>query len=195
MRNYPDAYKSYEKVNQSSLASAATFYSAAKTKQLIEGTDMNEVIALMDSAIVRFTPPYTSEAAPYFYERAEMKAQMGKYREAVVDYDEFYDAIGGRVTAAFFLQREQAEIQCKMYQQAINDINKAVEMSPEDVEMWIEKGSVHLRVGQFNEAVEALKKAISLDSKAAAAYRMLGYCQVQQKTVKRLVQTLPKQKN
>ena len=145
---------------------------------------MNEVIALMDSAIVRFTPPYTSEAAPYFYERAEMKAQMGKYREAVVDYDEFYDAIGGRVTAAFFLQREQAEIQCKMYQQAINDINKAVEMSPEDVEMWIEKGSVHLRVGQFNEAVEALKKAISLDSKAAAAYRMLGYCQVQQKNSK-----------
>ena len=48
------------------------------------------------------------EAAPYFYERAEMKAQTGKYREAVVDYDEFYDAIGGRVTAAFYLQREQA---------------------------------------------------------------------------------------
>lgn len=42
-----------------------------------------------------------------------MKAQTGKYREAVVDYDEFYDAIGGRVTAAFYLQREQAEIQCK----------------------------------------------------------------------------------
>lgn len=184
MRNYTDAYKSYEQVNQTPLASAATFYSAAKTKQLIEGTEMNEVIALMDSAIARFTPPYTSEATPYFYERAEMKAQTGKYREAVVDYDEFYDAIGGRVTAAFYLQREQAEIQCKMYQQAINDINKAVEMSPENVEMWIEKGSVHLRVGQFNEAVEALKKAISLDPKAAAAYRMLGYCQVQQKNNK-----------
>ena len=113
-----------------------------------------------------------------------MKAQTGKYREAVVDYDEFYDAIGARVTAAFYLQREQAEIQCKMYQQAINDINKAVEMSPENVEMWIEKGSEHLRVGQFNEAVEALKKAISLDPKAAAAYRMLGYCQVQQKNNK-----------
>lgn len=114
-------------------------YSAAKTKQLIEGTDMNEVIALMDSAVARFTKPYTSEAAPYFYERAEIKAQTGKYREAVIDYDTFYDAIGGRVTAAFYLQREQAEIQCKMYQQAINDINKAVEMTPEDVAMWVEK--------------------------------------------------------
>lgn len=181
MKNYPDAYIAYEKVNRSSMASAATFYSAAKTKQLIEGTDMNEVVALMDSAVARFNTPYTSEAAPYFYERAEIKAQMGKYREAVVDYDAFYDAIGGRVTAAFYLQREQAEVQCKMYQQAINDINKAVEMAPEDVEMWVEKGSVHLRVGQHKEAVEALNKAISLDPKAAAAYRMLGYCQVQMK--------------
>ena len=106
---------------------------------------------------------------------------MGKYRDAVIDYDTFHDAIGGRVTAAFYLQREQAEIQCKMYQQAINDINKAVEMTPEDVAMWVEKGSVHLRVGQHNKAIEALEKAISLDPKAAAAYRMLGYCQVQLK--------------
>lgn len=181
MKQYPEAYAAYEKVNQSEMASAATFYSAAKTKQLIEGTDMNEVVALMDSAVARFNKPYTSEAAPYFYERGEIKAQMGKYRDAVVDYDAFYDAIGGRVTAAFYLQREQAEVQCKMYQQAINDINKAVEMEPENVEMWVEKGSVHLRVGQHNEAVEALNKAISLDPKAAAAYRMLGYCQVQLK--------------
>lgn len=184
MKNYPEAYTSYEKVNQSELASAATFYSAAKTKQLIEGTDMNEVIALMDSAIAKLLPPYTTEAAPYFYERAEMKAQMKKYREAVMDYNEFYDAIGGRVTAVFYLQREQAEIQCKMFQQAINDINKVVEMTPEDVEMWVEKGSVHIRVGQFDEAVAALNKALSLDPKNGAAYRMLGYCQVKQKKEK-----------
>lgn len=194
MKNYPEAFAAYERVNQSSIASAATFYSAAKTKQLIEGADMNEVVALMDSAVARFTPPYTSEAAPYFYERAEMKAQMGKFRDAVVDYDAFYDAVGGRVTAAFYLQREQAEVQCKMYQQAINDINKAVEMAPEDVEMWVEKGSVHLRVGQHNEAIEALNKAISLDPKAAAAYRMLGYCQVQLKKNKEACENFAKAK-
>lgn len=194
MKNYPEAFAAYERVNQSSIASATTFYSAAKTKQLIEGADMNEVVALMDSAVARFTPPYTSEAAPYFYERAEMKAQMGKFRDAVVDYDAFYDAVGGRVTAAFYLQREQAEVQCKMYQQAINDINKAVEMAPEDVEMWVEKGSVHLRVGQHNEAIEALNKAISLDPKAAAAYRMLGYCQVQLKKNKEACENFAKAK-
>lgn len=181
LKQYPEAYEAYDKVNHSELASAATFYSAAKTKQLIEGSDAGEALALMDSAVARFTKPYTSEAAPYFYERAEMKVQMGKYRDAVLDYDAFYEAIGGRVTAAFYVQRQSAEVQCKMYQQAINDINKAVEMAPEDPSVWMEKGSVHVRVGQHAEAIEALNKTIQLDPKAAAAYRMLGYCQVQQK--------------
>ncbi len=179
MGKYAEAYAAYEKVNQSEIASAATFYSAAKAKQLTEGANMNEVVALMDSAIVRFNKPYTSEAAPYFYERAEVKAQMGKYRDAVLDYNTFYDAIGGRVTAAFYVQREQAEIQCRMYQHAIDDITRAVDMAPEDVDIWIEKGSVHMRVGQHKEAIEALQKAISLEPKAAAAYRMLGYSQMQ----------------
>ena len=180
-QKYSEAYQSYEKVNQSEMASPATFYSAAKTKQLIEGTDYNEIISLMDSAIVRFTKPYTSEAAPYFYERADMKAQVGKYKEAVMDYNNFYDALQGAVTAAFYFQREQSELQCRMYQQAINDINKAVEMEPENAMYWTEKGSVHIRFNQLDEAVAALNKAITLNYQDGVTYRLLGYCQVKQK--------------
>lgn len=35
-----------------------------------------------------------------------------------------------------------------MYQQAINDINQAIEMEPKNVDYRVEKGSVHLRVNQ-----------------------------------------------
>lgn len=177
---YADAFTRYEKVNQSSLASAATFYSAAKAKQLTEGSDINEVLALMDSAIVKLSKPYFGEAAPYFYERAELRAGAGKFREAVIDYNTFYEAVSGDVTALFYFQREQAEMQCRMYQQALNDINKAVEMEPEDVDYWVEKGSVHLRVNQLDEAVLAFNKALSMNDQYAAAYRMLGYCQALQ---------------
>lgn len=86
----------------------------------------------------------------------------------------------GQVSSDFYFIREQAEMQCRMYQQAINDINKAIEMEPKNVEYWVEKGSVHLRVNQPDDAMKALNKAIELDAKNAAAYRMLGYCQVQQ---------------
>lgn len=194
LQKYAEAYASYEKVNQSSMASAATFYSAAKTKELIEGSDKNEVIALMDSAVARFSKPYGKDAAPYLYERARMKNELKQYREAVMDYNHFYDAMMGQVSAEFYLIREQAEMQCRMYQQAINDINKAVELEPKNVELWIEKGGVHLRVNQPEEATKALSTAISLDAKNAPAYRMLGYCQIQQKNTKEGIANLQKAK-
>lgn len=194
MQKYAAAYASYEKVNQSPMASAATFYSAAKTKELIEGTDKNEVIALMDSAVARFNKPYGSDAAPYLYERARIKNEQKQYREAVIDYNLFYDAMMGQVSAEFYLIREQAEMQCRMYQQAINDINEAVKLDPKNVELWIEKGGVHLRVNQPEDAMKALRTALSLDPKNAPAYRMLGYCQVQQKDVKEGMANLQKAK-
>lgn len=181
MGNYAEAFVSYEKVNQSSLASPATFYSAAKAKQLIEGSDLNEVLALMDSAIVHLKKPYFGEAAPYFYERAGLNVEAGKFRNAVIDYNTFHEAVSGDVNALFYFQREQAEMQCRMYQQALNDINKAVELAPDDADYWIEKGSVHLRVNQLDEAIAAFNKVLTLDNKYAAAYRMLGYCQAMQK--------------
>lgn len=180
MRKYAEAFTAYDAVNRTPLASAASFYSAAKAKELTEGADKKEVIALMDSAVVRFNKPYGQDAAPYLYERARIKGEAGLFREAVLDYNDFYDAMMGQVSAEFYLVREQTEMQCRMFQQALNDINKAVEMEPGNAEYWVEKGSVHLRTNQLDEAVKALQQGISLNAENAAAYRMLGYIQVQQ---------------
>lgn len=177
MKDYSGAFASYDKLNKSSLVSSGTFYSAAKAKQLMDGSDLNEVIALMDSAIVRLNKPYLSDAAPYFFERAELNAQAKKFREAVLDYNTFYKAVNGDVNALFYYQREQAAMQCRMYQQALDDINKAVELSADDENLWAEKGVVHLRVNQLDEAIKAFEKAISINADYAAGYRMLGYCQ------------------
>lgn len=180
MQKYPEAYEAYEVVNRSELATAASFYAAAKAKELTEGSQLEEVAALMDSAVAQYAKPYGKEAAPYLYERARVKTELKKFREAVIDYNDFYDAMLGQVTADFFVTREQAEVQCRMYQQAINDVNRATELEPENAEMWMEKGSVHLRVNQLDEAIQALQHSLSLDAQNAVAYRMLGYCQVQQ---------------
>lgn len=192
MQKYPEAFASYEEVNRSPLASAATFYAAAKTKELIEGASKKEAIALMDSAVAKYNPPYGKEAAPYLYERGRMKAEDNQFREAVVDYNLFQEAMMGQVSAEFYFIREQAEMQCRMYQQAINDINQAIEMEPKSVEYWVEKGGIHLRVDQLNEAIEALNKAIELDAQNSAAYRMLGYCQLQQNKKKEGLANLEK---
>lgn len=49
-------------MNKTILASPATFFSAAKTKELMQAP-AEEVLALMDSCVARFTQPYTEEAA------------------------------------------------------------------------------------------------------------------------------------
>ena len=193
-QKYPEAFASYDAVNHSTLASAASFYSAAKTKELIEGAEKKEAIALMDSAVARFITPYGKDAAPYLYERGRMKAEDGQYREAVKDYNAFYDAMMGQVSAEFHIIREQAEMQCRMYQQAIDDINKALAMEPQNGAFWLEKGSVHLRVNQLDEAVKALEKTIELNPKEAVAYRMIGYAQILQKKKKEGLSNLEKAK-
>ena len=180
IQKYQQAYESYMKVCQSQMASSESFYSAAMSKELSENPDFEEVLALMDSAVVRFTPPYGKEAAPYIYERARVKSELSKFREAVVDYNEFYNAMMGQVTSDFYVTREQAEMQCRMFKQALDDINKAVELEPNNVDYLLEKSSVHLRVNQVTESIDALRQVIAIDSENAAAYRMLGYCLIQQ---------------
>ena len=137
---------------------------------------------------------YGKDAAPYLYERAGAKTAVKDFRGAVADYNDFYDAMMGQVSAEFYLIRTQAEMQCRMFQQAINDINKAIELDPQNVNYWVEKGGVCLRVNQTAEAVQALEKAISIDSQNAPAYRMLGYIQVQQKQTEKGIANLKKAK-
>lgn len=195
MQKFTEAYTAYDKVNKSKLASAATFYSAAKAKELIEGTDKKEVIALMDSAIAFYPKPYGKDAAPYLYERARIKSDMEDYRGAVTDYNDFYDAMLGQTSAEFHLIRSQAELNCRMYQQAINDINKAVELDPNNVTYWVEKGGIHIRVNQVAEAIQALTRAIKMDPENAPAYRMLGYAQIQNKEKDKGLANLQKAKD
>lgn len=195
MQKFAEAYTAYEQVNKSKLASAATFYSAAKAKELTEGADKKEVVALMDSAVAFYPKPYGKDAAPYLYERARIKSEMEDYRGAVTDYNDFYDAMLGQTSAEFHLIRAQAEMNCRMYQQAIDDINKAVELDPDNVTYWIEKGGIHLRVNQIGEAIQALTRAVEIDPENAPAYRMLGYAQIQNKEKDQGIANLQKAKD
>ena len=179
MQKYPEAYEAYMAVSKSQMKSAQSFYSAAMSKELTEGSDLGEVLALMDSAVAQYARPYGKEAAPYVYERARVKTLLEKWRDAVVDYNDFYSAMLGQVTADFYITREQAELKSRMFKQAIDDVNKAVDLEPENFDFWVEKAGVHIRVNQLDEAIAALNQSISIDGTNGGAYRMLGYCQVQ----------------
>lgn len=178
-QDYAGAFTAYEKVNQSNLASPATYFSAAKAKELTNA-DPKEVLVLLDSCIAR-CKPMTAEFAPYLLERAQMYMNAEQFRQAIVDYDAYFDAVRGEVNDVFYYYREQAAFKAKQFQRALDDIAKAIELNPNDLTYRAEQAVVNLRVGRSEEAVKILKDALAIDPKYAEAYRLLGVCQLQLK--------------
>ena len=179
-QDYAGALAAYEKVNASNIASPATFFSAAKTKELAKG-DPKEVVALMDSCIARCPQPITADFAPYLLERAQMNMNADQPRNAMLDYDAYHTAVKGEVNDVFYYYREQAALKARQFQRALDDIVKAIEMNPTDLTYQAEHAVVNLRVGRYEEAIQILDNILKADPKYAEAYRLLGLCQIQLK--------------
>ncbi len=178
--DYTGALQAYEKVNQSDIGSAATLFTTAKIKEAMKAPT-EEVLALLDSCVARFNKPYTQEAAPYLLERAQALMNAGKARNAVVDYDAYYDAVKGNVNDVFYYYREQAALKSRQYQRALDDMAKAIELNPKDLTYRAELAVVNIRVGRNEEAVKILQEALTIDPKYAEAYRLIGIAQLQMK--------------
>ena len=180
MQNYAEAYTAIEKVNASAMASAATWYSAAHCKELMNAP-ADEVIALIDKCVGMFTPPYTEQAAPYLLERARIYTNAEKYRPALIDYDEYYKAVNGNVNDQFYYLRAQCSMQAKAYQRALDDYAEAIELNPEELTYRAELAVVNMRVGRNEEAIKVLDAAIAKDASYAELYRLKGLALLQLK--------------
>ena len=193
MQNYEESYKAIEKVNASALASAGTWYSAAHCKELMNAP-IDEVIALIDKSVGTFTPPYTEEAAPYLLERARIYTNAEKYRPALVDYDEYYKAVNGKVNDQFYYMRAQCAMQAKAFQRALDDYVEAIMLNPDELTYRAELAVVNMRVGRNDEAVKILDVAIAKDATYAELYRLKGLALLQQKKNKEARAALDKAK-
>lgn len=177
-QDYAAALAAYEQVNKSELVSAATFYSAAQAKQQLQAPT-EEILALLDSCVARFNPPYTQEAAPYLLQRAQARVDAGQARLAVVDYDAYFNAVNGNVNDLFYYYREQAALKARQYQRALDDMEKAIELNPNDLTYRAELAVVNIRVGRNEEAIKVLQEALKLEANYAEAYRLIGIAQIQ----------------
>ena len=178
--DYPAALEAYEQVNHSELASPATFYTTAKIKEAMKAP-ADEVLALLDSCVVHFSKPYTQDAAPYLLARAQAYMVADKPRQAVFDYDAYYDAVKGNVNDVFYYYREQAALKSRQYQRALDDMASAIALNPKDLTYRAELAVVNIRVGRNEEAVKVLQEALAVDPSYAEAYRLMGIAQIQMK--------------
>lgn len=175
LERYDDAYAKFVSMAQTNMRSAEYFLYAAQCKQ-IQDAPAEEVLAMQDSALACYSKPYPVEAANTLYLRSKTLAQLKRFRDAVNDLNEYEHLLSANVNAEFYYQREQLEMQCRMYQQALNDIDRSVTLEPREPLYRAEQAVVNYRVGQIDEAIAAARETIKLDAEFADAYRILGIC-------------------
>lgn len=173
---YELAYESYSIVNESEIASPASFYWAAKVKEVIPGTNISDLIVLMDSAVVRSLANPSNETLLYLLERIDYKMKLNLYEEAVTDYNLYYDLSGGKVDDSFYYYREQAKYRAGDSAGALEDIQAALRMNPREPNYLAEEASVYIRMEKYEEAIRSLDKALEIAPDFASCYRLKGVC-------------------
>lgn len=178
-KRYAEALACFDKLDGTSMATPETYYYKSVIKGKME-VDDDEIIATLDSAVNFYGRPYTTTVAPFILERATIKEGLQRYREAVIDLNEYEQIIGTTgLTAEFFYFREQVEVKAKMYEQALNDILRAAEMEPSDFGFSLECASLLIRVGKNDDAKNILEKLIAVNQDDTDCLRLLGICLMQ----------------
>ena len=174
-KRYADSYAAFQDVIGKGGRTAECFYGAARCKEQLN--DTTACLALLDSAVATFSKPYLKEAAPYIYARAQALAESGKYRLAVNDYNEYENLMISQVNSEFYYIRSQVEAKARLFQQALNDLDKAIDKSPDILLYRSEKASLQIRVHLLDQAIETASECIRLLPDASDGYLFLGLAQ------------------
>ena len=168
----------YEALHQE-YSNVTSLYYAISVAREGRGDSLSAVIEPLDSAIAMFGTPMPYEAADYVIRRGQLYANAAIYREAVQDYNQYCYLLNNRVSPVFYYERSQIEVNARMFQQALDDINRAIEMSPQVPLYHVEKAAISIRVNLLDDCIQSCQNAIRLNPNIIDAYRILGYAQLQ----------------
>jgi tetratricopeptide (TPR) repeat protein len=174
-KNYSEAYDIYGELSQTPLRSAELFYEASRCKERLNDTVAQ--LALLDSAVCMFSRPLLQEAAPYLLARAQARLDAARYRDAVNDLNDYEQLMRSRLTPNFYYIRFQAEVGGRLFQQALNDIRKAIELSPTYDLYYAEKASLEVRVGLYDDAIDTATECVRIAPEYSDGYLFLGLAQ------------------
>lgn len=174
LKRYSEAYDTYAKINTTRFRSSENLFCQSRALEMAGG-DSTKVIALLDSAVMRFKRPLRPDAAPYLLYYANECNRYGFYKEASLGYQEYESLVGTKsLSDVFFYNKEQAELKARLYPQALNDIEKAISLKPQEYVYQIEKALIETRTGHFEEAIFTATQAQKLDPTDPDSYKLIG---------------------
>lgn len=183
---YSEAHDNFLIVAQGSKQPAEFYLYAADALERAQG-EPAAVVALLDSAIATFSRPYDAGVANYLMARAQRLDAMGKYREAVQDYNDYEKAVGVKnLKARFYEIRQDVEQRARMYQQAIDDLHTAITLAESKAQRgqyYVEIAYIYLMTGLFDDCIATARQSLEYLPDNSEAYKAIGvaYGEKQQK--------------
>lgn len=175
LKQYDEAYDKYMALTNTNMRTPNIFLYAAVCKQAMKA-DSDSILALMDSAVACFEKPYPTTAAPIILTRGKALADAKRHRDALKDFNEYEHLLAGKLHADFYYEREQIEVKCRAYPAALNDIERAVTMEPNEPLYAAEAAALNYRVAQYDDAIHYAEIALKMAPEYSDALRILGVC-------------------
>lgn len=167
----------YEQLSATDMRSAEVFAKASQCYRAVE--DYGKSVAMLDSAVNSFDSTMVKPSAPYILTRALVNVAAKRFREAVLDYNRYENIMAGTLGAEFYYLRAQAELSAKMYQLALNDLDTAISLAPDNVAYYIEKGLLCYRVKLSDEGIRTLKEIEEVAPTVSDVHYLLGRLYIQ----------------
>lgn len=171
---YQQAYDTFMSLSTTNLRNGDIYYEASQCKKQLNAPQ-TEIMALLDSAITASPQPLNAIGAPYVLARGTEYFNMGDFRNAVTDFNQYDSLMNGRpISSDFYYTRHKAELQIRQFQQALNDIDRAILLQRNSPTLWAEKASLHLRFNQLEDAIKSADICTKLAPEYADGYILLG---------------------
>ncbi len=171
--NYSAALDIYEALSETDIAGNEIYYEIAQCKSNLGAAD-EDVFPFVDKAVEASPKPLTSISAPYVLARGAMLDKMGEYKRAIADYNTYDSLMYRRADAEFYYTRGKCEIKARQFQQALNDLAHAAVLSPQDATYLAELAALQLRVGQYEQALQACELSFQITTDYPDVYIVQG---------------------
>ena len=137
--------------------------------------------------------PANARHAHFYFERAQRLIQAKRFREAVFDYNEYEKLVGPRnLNERFYYLRHLAEVEARMYQQALDDLHSAIAQSATPLPYRLDEAYLLLRIGELDTAARAARALLKELPENPDCYKIIGIVLGEQGKKAEAVQSLNK---
>ena len=115
--------------------------------------------------------PQNYDVANSYFQRGLAKAELGRYEDAIADWDEVIRLYPDAYT---YDNRGLAKANLGRYEEAIADYDEAIRINPTDAVAYDRRGVAKAELGRYEEAIADYDEAIRINPTDAVAYDRRG---------------------